>query len=120
MTEPTNAVLAEQMRQLRKDFTEEKKSSREERKEMERDLESNRRITNELNITMAYVKDTVSEMKEMMNSFIGIGNAQNQKIDDFINSDNRASHKKNLVVSAIQVCGGILGTLATMWGLGQF
>lgn len=118
-TEPTNAVLSEQLSQLRKDFSDHKKTNREEMKELERDLESTRRVTNELNITMNYVKDAVSEMKEMMNSFIGVSNQQNERIDKFINSDSRRSHKRQFVVSVLQVAAGILIALIGIWGSGK-
>ena len=119
MQELNNSVLTEQIRRLRDDFAEHKKTSREEMKELEQDLESTRRVTNELNITMNYVKDTVSEMKDMMNSFIGVSNEQNERIDDFINSDSRMNHKKQFAISVLQVVTGIIITLAGFWLKGE-
>lgn len=119
MTEPNNAVLQEQIKQMRKDFQDFKTSTREDIRQLERDMESNNRTTNELNITMSYVKETVSEMKDMMKGFIGVQNTQNEKIDDFVNSDKRASHKKDFVVSVLQVVSGIIIALIGMWGAGQ-
>ena len=119
MHEPNNAVLQEQIKQLRKDFQDFKKSTREDIRELEKDMETNNTTTNQLSIMMSYVKDTVSEMKDMMNSFIGVQNAQNQKIDDFVNSDKRMDHKRQFVVSVLQVLAGIFGTILTFWAAGK-
>ncbi|WP_048825842.1 hypothetical protein [Bacillus sp. B-jedd] len=93
---------------MRKELQDYKKINREEIKELEKEIERAGRTTDTLNITMAYVKDTVSEVKEMMNSFIGVVNEQNKKIDDFINSDKRRESRKQLTVSVLQVLSGIV------------
>ncbi len=130
MTEPNNAVLQEQIKQLRKDFQDFKISTREDIRELEKDMEKNNTTTNQLSIMMSYVKDTVLEMKEMMNSFIIVQNdqnkkmgesftAQNEKIDGFINSDTRMNHKRQFVVSVLQVASGIIIALLGFWASGQ-
>lgn len=119
MPEPTNAVLSEQIKQLKKDFFEEKKQTRDNLKELEKDFDSNRRVTNELNFNMNYVKETVSDMKDMINGFIGVSNEQNKRIDEFINSDSQKSQKQKLLMSTFQVLGGIVLAILGFLGYGQ-
>lgn len=130
MQEPNNAVLQEQIKRLRDDFQDFKVSTREDIRELEKDMEKNNTTTNQLSIMMSYVKDTVLEMKDMMNSFIIVQNdqnkkmgesftAQNEKIDGFINSDKRADHKRQFVVSVLQVVSGIVIALIGLWGAGK-
>ncbi len=120
MTEPSNAVLAEQIRQLRKDFNDFKSNTREEIKELEQGVEKTRRLADDVNISMKYVKDAVQEMKDMMKGFITVVNDQNKKIDDFINSDKRRDSKRQFGVSVLQVVSGIVIALLGYWAAGKF
>lgn len=149
MAETTNAVLEEKINQLtqaliahkedtKEDFKERdeklaiyKREIRQELKELEVGIDSAQRVANDVNTSMNYVKDTVGEMKTMVNGFIEMIttqntqidkklNDQNKKIDDFINSDNRRDSKRKFVVSVLQVLAGIIGTILTFWASGKF
>lgn len=119
MTEPSNAVLAEQLRHLRKELIEHKRVNRIETRELERDISKALETTNTLNITMEYVKEAVSDMKEMMSKFVAVQNTQNDTINDFVNSDKRMSHKRQLVVAILQVVSGIVIATIGIWGAGK-
>lgn len=126
MTEPTNAVLAERIIQLERELVAHKKASREEFREMrdemkdlEKDIVSTKAVANEVNTSMKYVKEAVTEMKGLVHGFTdmikehnkGIDEKisnQNLKIDSFINSDKRRDSKRTLIVSILQVGAGIL------------
>lgn len=126
MTEPTNAVLAERIIQLERELVAHKKASREEFREMrdemkdlEKDIVSTKAVANEVNTSMKYVKEAVTEMKGLVHGFTdmikehnkGIDEKisnQNVKIDSFINSDKRRDSKRTLIVSILQVGAGIL------------
>lgn len=115
MTEPSNAVLAEQIKRLREEFTNHRAETRKELRELDKEVETNRRTTNEMNISMTYVKDAVKEMKDLLSGFVDVQNQQSNKIDAFINSDSRRASKNNLVVSVLQVAGGILIAIIGFW-----
>ena len=148
MTEPTNAVLAEQIRQLRKDLiahkdetkedfkerddklTTYKREIRQELKELELGIDSAQKVANDVNTSMKYVTEAVGEMKKMVNGFvemISVQNTQidkklseqNEKIDSFINSDKRRDSKRQFVVSVLQVLAGILATVLGFWASGK-
>lgn len=119
VTEPSNAVLAEQIKTLREEFNNHRKETRKELRDLDQEVEINRRSTNEINIGMSYVKDTVKEMKDLLSGFVNVQNEQSKKIDDFINSDSRRASKNNLVVSVLQVAGGILIAIIGFWAKGQ-
>lgn len=130
MTEPTNAVLAEQIRQLQKDMVNNKKETKEELKELEIKLNQTTRVTDEVNLSMQYVKEAVNDMRGMMKEFVGMMTTQNgqidrkiseqhSKIDEFINSDKRNDSKKQFVVSILQVMAGILATVLGFWASGK-
>ena len=147
-TEKSNAVLEEQIKQLRKDLiahreetkedfrerddklTAYKREIRQELKEMELGIDSAQKVANDVNTSMKYVTEAVGEMKNMVNRFIdmiGTQNTQidnklseqNKKIDDFINSDKRRDSKKQFVVSVLQVLGAILATILSFWATGK-
>jgi len=85
-------------------------------KELEEDVERARRIADEVNNSTKYVKESVNKMERMMESFIGVVNEQNKKIDDFVNSDKRMDNKKQLIISSLQVASGvILGILGLLF-----
>ena len=148
-TEKSNAVLEEQIKQLRKDLiahkeetkedfrerddklTAYKREIRQELKELELGIDSAQKVANDVNTSMKYVKEAVGEMKTTVNGFIDMITSQNKqidnklseqngKIDDFINSDKRRDSKKQLVVSVLQVLAGILATILTFWASGKF
>ena len=130
MTEPTNAVLAEQIRQLQREFESNKQITKEELKELELKLNQTTRVTDEVNLSMQYVKEAVSDMRGMMKEFVTMMSTQSgaidkkiseqhKKIDEFINSDKRSDSKKQFVVSILQVFAGILATVLTFWASGK-
>lgn len=132
MTEPNNnvAILAEQLRQLDKEFRENKANMKEELKELEEKLNRTSRVTDEVNFSMQYVKEAIGDMRGMMTEFVTMMTTQNgqmdkkiseqhQKIDEFINSDKRHDSKKQFVVSVLQVLAGILATVLGFWASGQ-
>ena len=147
-TEKSNAVLEEQIKQLRQDliahkeetkddfrerdekFTTYKREIRQELKELELGIDSAQKVANEVNTSMKYVTEAVGEMKKTVNGFIDMISSQNKqidnklneqngKIDDFINSDKRRDSKNKLVVSVLQVLAGILATILTFWASGK-
>ncbi|AMW99297.1 hypothetical protein [Rummeliibacillus stabekisii] len=149
MAETTNAVLEEKINQLtqaliahkedtKEDFKERdeklaiyKREIRQELKELEVGIDSAQRVANDVNTSMKYVKDTVGEMKTMVNGFIEMIttqntqidkklNDQNKKIDDFVNSDKRMDSKRKFLLSVLQVLAGIIGTIITFWASGKF
>lgn len=130
MAEASNAVLEERIKQLNEDFNYFRKSTRQELKDMEVKLDSTSRVAEEVRRSIQYVEKTVTKMDDVMTNFIALvgqqndkmdefTSAQNRKMDDFVNSDKRMSHKKQLIVSTLQVLAGILGTLATLWVSGR-
>lgn len=119
MTEPSNAVLSEQVKSLRKDFYEFKRMNKAEMKEMHERVERTREIANEVNYSVRYVKESVDKMDSMMSKFISVVGDQNEKIDTFINSDKRMSHKRQFWVSVAQVASGIIIAVITIWGAGK-
>ena len=119
MTEPSNAVLSEQIRQLRKDFHYHKETTKSDVKQLEDEVNRTKEVTHTLNLNMSYVRETVSDTKEMMNTFVTVQNEQTKMINDFINSDNRMSHKRKFWVSVLQVVSGIVLTVITIWLTGE-
>lgn len=119
MGETTNAVLEQQIKQLRHEFNEFRKETREELKEMEREIDGTRRIADEVRMSTTYVKESVQKMETMMTNFLNVVNDQNQKIDDFVNSDKRRDSKKQFVVSILQVVGGIAVAIIGLWASGK-
>lgn len=130
MIDPTNAVLAEQIRQLQKDLKDNKRETKEELKELEVKLNQTTRVTDEVNLSMQYVKEAVNDMRGMMKEFVGMMTTQNgqidkkiseqhKKIDEFINSDKRHDSKKQFFVSILQVVAGILATVLGFWASGK-
>lgn len=118
-SEPSNAVLSEQVRQLRKDFHDFRQTTKSEMKDMEEKVDNTRRIADEVNYSVKYVKSAVDKMDGMMSSFINVVSQQNEKIDDFINSDKRAGHKRQFVISVLQVVSGIAIAIITFWATGR-
>lgn len=130
MTEPTNAVLAEKIQRIREEFVEHKRETRAAIKELDEDLTKTRRIADDVNVSMNYVKDTVQEMKSMVSGFVEMITTQNKSIDDkigeqntkidaFINSDKRLDNKRQFFVAILQVAGGIIIAILGMWGAGK-
>lgn len=130
MTEPTNAVLAEQIRRLQEEFRDNKANTKEELKDLEEKLNRTSRVTDEVNLSMQYVKEAVNDMRGMMKEFVGMMTTQNGqidrkvseqnvKIDEFINSDKRNDSKKQFIVSILQVMAGILATVLGFWASGK-
>lgn len=118
-SEPTIAVLSERVRQLQQELGDFKRHTKEEMKDMHDNVERTRRIADEVNYSVKYIQDAVDKMDGMMGNFIGVVNDQNKKIDDFINSDKRMDHKRQFVVSVLQVASGIVIALVTFWGAGK-
>lgn len=119
MTEPSNAMIADRLERLTKDFHEHKKQTNSEIDKLEMKVEKTAEIASSTNLTMSFVKTSVDKMEQMMNSFISIQGKQSDKIDEFINSDSRRASKNNLVVSILQVGAGILAALLGFWAKGQ-
>src|SRR5690606_41886619 len=107
------------MRNLQKEFREFKKETKMEIRELEQDVEVARRLAESADNSMIYVKESVGKMEAMMTSFINVVNAQNEKIDEFINSDKRRDAKKEFVVSVLQVVSGIAIALIGFWASGR-
>lgn len=149
MSEPTNAVLVERLARLENELVQHKKQSREELKafkdtvkeefrELHEDMKANEReiatvksVANEVNTSMFYVKEAVSEMKTLMSGFTKMitehnksvdtkMDAQSTKIDSFINSDKRADNKKNFWASVLQVTGYIIVAVLGFMASGKF
>lgn len=101
-----NAVLAEQIRQLREEFNTHRSETRKDIRELDQEVELIRGSQNELNLTMTYVKETV---KEMNKTLIAMADAQNKQ-----------TSKNTLLVSILQVAGGIMIAIIGYWAKGQF
>lgn len=101
-----NAVLAEQIRQLREEFNTHRSETRKEIRELDQEIDLVRGSQNELNVTMSYVKETV---KEMNKTLIAMADAQNKQ-----------TSKNTLLVSILQVAGGIMIAIIGYWAKGQF
>ncbi len=106
MAELNNAVLAEQIRQLREEFNAHRSETRKEIRELDQEIDLVRGSQNELNVTMSYVKETV---KEMNKTLIAMADAQNKQ-----------TSKNTLLVSILQVAGGIMIAIIGYWAKGQF
>lgn len=119
MVEPSNAVLEQQIKQLRDEFIDFKKETRQDLKDMEQDIDRTRRVADEVHMSTQYVKDSVKKMESMMTSFLDVVGEQNKKIDDFVNSDKRQDSKKQFVVSILQVVGGIAVAIIGLWASGK-
>lgn len=137
MTEPTNAVLAEQIRQLRNELMSHKEETKEEFREVHKDMKSMgdsvssaQKVADQVNHSMNYVTKAVDEMKSLVHGFTQLITAQNDridnkiseqntKIDSFINSDKRKDSKKQMFVSVLQVGAGILIALIGFWAKGS-
>ena len=105
MAELNNAVLAEQIRQLREEFNAHRSETRKEIRELDQEIDLVRGSQNELNVTMSYVKETV---KEMNKTLIAMADAQNKQ-----------TSKNTLLVSILQVAGGIVIAIIGYWAKGQ-
>src|SRR5690606_2613642 len=101
-----NAVLAEQIRQLREEFNTHRSETRKEIRELDQEIDLVRGSQNELNVTMSYVKETVKEMNKTM---IAMADAQNKQ-----------TSKNTLLVSILHVAGGIMIAIIGYWAKGQF
>lgn len=106
MAELSNAILTERISQLREEFNEYRSETRKEIRELEQEVELVRGTQNELNVTMSYVKETV---KEMNKTLIAMADAQNKQ-----------TSKNTLLVSILQVAGGIMIAIIGYWAKGQF
>lgn len=135
--EKSNAVLEEQIRQLRKELNNHRVDTRErfvevqlEMKELEKSVDSAQKVADQVHLSMQYVTQAVNEMKGMVQGFTqlisshneridGKLNEQNTKIDSFINSDSRRNSKRQFIVSILQVGAGILATVLGFWASGK-
>lgn len=106
MTSPDTGILAEQIRQLREEFNTHRTDTRKDIRELDQEVELIRSSQNTLNITMNYVKDTVKEMNTTLTS---IANVQTKQ-----------SSKNALLISILQVSGGIVIAIIGYWAKGQF
>lgn len=106
MASPDNAVLAEQIRQLREEFNAHRSETRKDIRELDQEVELIRGSQNELNLSMTYVKETV---KEMNKTLIAMADVQNKQ-----------TSKNTLLVSILQVSGGIIIAIIGYWAKGQF
>ena len=105
-TEKSNAVLEEQIKQLRKDLiahkeetkedfrerddklTAYKREIRQELKELELGIDSAQKVANDVNTSMKYVKEAVGEMKKTVNGFIDMISIQNTQFIEMIGTQN--------------------------------
>lgn len=133
----SNEVLEEQIKQLRIELNTHKADTREnfkdvqrELQELERSVDSAQKVADQVNTSMRYVTQAVDEMKTLVSGFTNLirehnskiddkMNTQNAKIDDFINSDKRQDSKKQFVVSVLQVVAGIIATVLGFWATGK-
>lgn len=106
MTSHDPGILAEQIRQLREEFNTHRTDTRKDLRELDQEVEVIRSSQNTLNITMNYVKDTVKEMNTTLTS---IANVQTKQ-----------SSKNALLISILQVGGGIIIAIIGYWAKGQF
>lgn len=105
MTVHNNEVLSEKITQLRQEFNDYRAETRRDIRELEQEVELIRGFQNELNITMTYVKDTVKEMNNTLSSIA--------KVQD------KQTSKNNLLVTILQVSGGIVIAIIGYWAKGQ-
>lgn len=130
LTEPTNAVLAERVKQLQEDLIDFRQSTRLDMKDVESRVELTRKVADNVNFMVVHVKESVDKMDKMMNNFINVVGEQNTninkafaiqntKIDEFVNSDQRMNHKKQFVISVLQVVSGIVLALLGFWASGK-
>lgn len=94
MTSPDNSVLTEQIRQLREEFNSHRTDTRRDIRELDREVELIRGSQSALDITMTHVKDTLKEMNKTLTAM-----AEAQK---------KETSKNTLLVSILQVSGGIV------------
>lgn len=107
---------------------------------MDNKLTITKEITTQVDSSVGHIRESVDKMDTMMSSFLEVVDKQNSrmnklvseqnkkidstvveqdsKIDEFINSDKRMSHRKELFVSIIQVFSGIIIAVLTMWMAG--
>src|SRR5690606_8888459 len=98
--------MAEQIKQLREEFNAHRSETRKDIRELDQEIELVRGSQNELNLTMKYVKDTVTEMKSTLTL-----------MSDF---QNKQTSKNNLLISILQVSGGIVIAIIGYMVKGQF
>lgn len=133
----SNEVLEEQIKQLRIELNTHKSDTRENFKDVQRELQdleksvdSAQKVADQVNTSMRYVTQAVDEMKTLVSGFTNLirehntkiddkMTTQNAKIDDFINSDKRRESKKQFVVSVLQVVAGIVATILGFWATGK-
>lgn len=106
MAVPDNAVLYEQIRQLREEFNNHRSETRKDIRELDQELDLVRGVQSELNLTMTYVKDTVKQMNDTLKSIADVQTKQ--------------TSKNTLLVSILQVSGGIIIAIIGYWAKGQF
>lgn len=112
---PSNDVLAEQVRRLREELSEFKRDLR----ELDSRVDESERVTSKVDQAMTYMREGMTEMRDLMAGFTAIVQQQNAKIDDFINSDKRITQRHKLLVDILKVAGGIIGTLLGFWATGN-
>lgn len=111
MTSPNNDVLAEQIKQLKIELASHKDETRKDRdnnarefRELGQEVELIRGSQSALSITMEYVKETVKGIDQTVKSM-----AETQK---------KESSKNTLLVSILQVGGGIVIAVIGYWAKG--
>jgi len=116
---PSTEVLADRIDKLQKDFDEYRRESRTEMRELDGKVDKAAEVSSKVDLAMSYMRESMGEMKEMMAGFTGIVKSQNDKIDEFVNSDKRAQAKKDLIVATLSAVGTIILTILTFWVSGK-
>lgn len=127
-----------QIKQLQAELKNHKMDTKEKFKDMHTDMEklenevvTTQRVAEQVNNSMIYVTKAVDDVKSLVTGFTqmftehnkGVDkklDTQSEKIDSFINSDKRATSKKELTVAVLQVIGGFVIALLGFWATGSF
>lgn len=144
MTEITNAVLAEMIRQLRVEFDYQRSQTNKQIKEIQLEADQNRRLTDEVSYSIKHIRESIDNMGAMMTNFINVTHEQNKKIDEdfskqnkvlsdqdkklynqdkrideFVHTDVRKDGKRRFLVSIAQIISGIIIAALTIWATGK-
>ena len=110
-----NKLVQEQIRNIVEDI----KEMKEENKDFRNRLSLVETSTTATTQTILHMGEMMKRMETMVDTFTKTYStkqdalnskldSQNQKIDDFINSDKRRDSKKNFIVSVLQISAGII------------
>ena len=110
-----NKLVQEQIRNIVEDI----KEMKEENKDFRNRLSLVETSTTATTQTILHMGEMMKRMETMVDTFTKTYSTkqdalnskldnQNQKIDDFINSDKRRDSKKNFIVSVLQISAGII------------